>query len=283
MKPESNPFVRISLLCATLAAANTASAVDYNYGSATANFSISASDTSRALGSNLSTFNNSTGDMGIYWRGASDTTFAAIAGATAPADGIYTSGQTATWGIGGSTLQSYVGSPTYFGLVVSATGSATQAHFSGTPTLTGSMTGGLVRVLGATNWSAASWDNPNTTLMISSTGNVSGGNVVLASGTTLSVLDSATLGSGTFAGNFSNNGTLSLGSSANQTLSGNISGNGSLGKSGGGTLILTGANSHSGTTTINGGTLQIGNGGTLDTRSALGSQRRQWQWNLEYQ
>jgi autotransporter-associated beta strand protein len=127
------------------------------------------------------------------------------------------------------------------------------------------MTGGLVRVLGATDWSAASWDTPSTTLTISSTGNVSGGNVFLASGTTLSVLDSATLGSGNFAGSFSNGGTLSFGGSASQTLSGNISGSGSLTKSGDGTLILTGANSYSGTTTISGGTLQIGNGGTTGT------------------
>jgi autotransporter-associated beta strand protein len=320
MKSKSNPFVRISLLCTNLAAANTAFAVDYNYGSGTANFSISASDTSRAMGSNLTTFNNNTGDMGIYWRGSAcdatfmhfdlsslqgvtingtvnlnytvngqwgggiygaqvftadaawtgvpasaAPTFAAIAGATAPADGNYSSGQTATWGIDGSTLLSYVGSPTYFGLVVSATGSSTQAHFSGTPTLTGNMTGSLVRVLGATDWSAASWDNPNTTLTISSNGNVSGGNVSLSSGTTLSVLDSATLGSGNFAGNFSNGGTLSFGSSASQTLSGNISGSGSLTKSGDGTLILTGANSYSGTTSISGGTLQIGNGSITGT------------------
>ena len=70
---------------------------------------------------------------------------------------------------------------------------------------------------------------------------------------TLSV--TGTLGSGTYAGNIANAGTLAMGSSSNQTLSGVVSGTGALTKSGSGVLTLSGTNTYTGATTISAGTL----------------------------
>jgi autotransporter-associated beta strand protein len=136
------------------------------------------------------------------------------------------------------------------------------AHFGALATLSGNYTGGEIRVLGATDWSAAVWDNGTKTLSINGSADVSGGNVNMVSGTTLFVGDSATLGSGNFSGTFASNGTMAFGSSANQTLGGAISGAGSLTKSGVGTLTLTSPAGHTGGTTVNAGTLRLqANGG----------------------
>ena len=175
-------------------------------------------------------------------------------------------------------MQGFVDSPsTFYGLVLNGA-NGTTAHFSGTPTLTGTYTVGEVRVLNGTDWSAASYDNGTNTLSISGSSTVTGGNLSLATGTTLSVSNSATLGNGSFSGTILNNGTISYASSSAQTLSGGISGAGSLTKSGAGTLTLSGANTHNGTnlttgtliaelsTTKNGlgsGAVSVGSGTTL--------------------
>lgn len=199
----------------------------------------------------------------------------AISGATGPSASFATD-DIATWAIPGSALQGYVGSPSFHGLVVSAD-SGSSAHFKSAATLTGTTISGQVVVLGATDWSAATFDSGSSTLNIAGSSNVVGGNVTIQSGAAIALGGSATMGSGTFSGAINNNGTLSIGSSANHTLGGVLSGSGSLTKSGSGTLILAANNPFSGGITISGGTLTggydtlgsgdivINNGGTLST------------------
>jgi len=67
------------------------------------------------------------------------------------------------------------------------------------------------------------------------------GNTVISAGS-LSTTGTGTLGGGSYAGAITNNGTLTIGTSANQLLSGNIGGSGPLIKDGAGTLTLSGAN-----------------------------------------
>jgi len=67
-----------------------------------------------------------------------------------------------------------------------------------------------------------------------------------------------------YAGDITNNASLTFRQTANQTLSGIITGTGSLIKEGTGTLTLTGENTYTGITTVNGGELFIG----TDTTSA---------------
>jgi autotransporter-associated beta strand protein len=71
------------------------------------------------------------------------------------------------------------------------------------------------------------------------------------------------LGSGAYAGNIHNKGTLTYNSSASQTLSGIISGEGALTQSGSGMLTLAGVNTYTGETTIGQGTLAIASPGLL--------------------
>ena len=80
---------------------------------------------------------------------------------------------------------------------------------------------------------------------------ISVGNMVLGA--------SGLLGSGgTYTGNITNNGSLTVNNNVAQTLGGNISGTGSLTNNGGGTLTLSGVNTYSGSLTIIGGTVKLG-------------------------
>ncbi len=327
MKPKSNPFLRSALLTAAVAAflcAPSAQATDYSYGSITENFTITASDQARVLGSGTTASGTLSADNGaVYDRGSDqDATYMhfnsllALVGTTINGDvnlnltvnaqyggelfngiigtaastwtttsatpGIttftpvtapnatYTTGQTATWTIGNTTFSGFVGDLANFnGLGITA-GDGSHAHFSAPATLTGTYTGGEIRVIGGTDWSAASWDNGTKTLSISGTSDATGGNVAIATGATLSLSGSATLGSGTFAGAIANSGTLAFGSSVNQILSGAISGSGSLEKSGAGTLSLNGSISYKGGTTVTSGTLELP-GGDWSTGDPWGS------------
>ena len=179
--------------------------------------------------------------------------FTAIGSATNPS-GTYNTGATASWSIPAATFQSYLGSPSFHGLVISGD-SNSNAHFDANATLTGTVLVGEIRVAGGTDWSDASWDEPAKTLRISGGNSVTGGNVSLNAGTTLSLQDDATLGGGSFAGSIANQGTLALATSANQSIGGVISGSGSISKSGTGTLTLGAPNSYSGQTLIHGGTV----------------------------
>ncbi len=87
---------------------------------------------------------------------------------------------------------------------------------------------------------------------------ISAGNVTVGSG--------GRLGSGTYAGNMTDNGALVIGSTNSQTLSGNLSGTGTLTKNGTNLLTLSGANSHSGGTTLN-----TGGGININSTTALGT------------
>jgi len=294
---------------------SSAHAADYNYGSFTQNFTITANNSARAMGNALSTFNNQGPPLAVYWRGtASDVSYAnfdlssiaggtinggvnlnftvdatyggainngqvwtansawtgvassatpgltAITSSTGP-NQTYTTGQTATWTIGNTPFQNIVSNTaSFYGLAVSA-GAGSQAHFNVAPTLTGNATTGLVRVLGGTDWSAASWDNGSSTLSVAGSSNVSGGNITIRSGATLSVADSATLSSGNFTGSIVNSGSLVFGSSANQTIDATkLSGSSGsvVTKTGAGTLTLTNDSAiAAGTWNINSGSVSM--------------------------
>ena len=135
---------------------------------------------------------------------------------------------------------------------------APQAHFSALATLTGNYTGGEIRVNGATNWSAATWDNGSKTLGISGSSDVSGGDVIMAAGTTLSVrLRHA--GGRQFRW-FANYGTLPSAVPPTRPFPGRSPVAVALAKSGNGTLTLNGSISYKGGTTVTGGTLELPGG-----------------------
>ncbi len=74
---------------------------------------------------------------------------------------------------------------------------------------------------------------------------------------TLEIGGAGQLGSGAYAGNISNAGTLLVNSTANQTLSGVISGAGAVVKNNSGTLTIATAPTSTGAMTVNGGTLKM--------------------------
>lgn len=194
-----------------------------------------------------------------YSQGGTAPSFTAIAD-TPTVSGNFSTGQTATWTLSNSTFTGFVNNLSSFhGLVLTAS-PGSQAHFAAAATLTGTAEDYPIKVLNAVDWSAATFDQPTLTLTVSGSNTVTGGNIELTSGTTLAVLDSASLGSGNFAGTILNDGTLAIGTSANQILAGAISGTGSLQKSGSGTLTLNGSINYKGATVVSGGILELPGG-----------------------
>jgi autotransporter-associated beta strand protein len=88
--------------------------------------------------------------------------------------------------------------------------------------------------------------------------NTYGGTTTIGANSTLIIGGAGQLGSGAYAANITDNGTLTYASSQPQTFSGTISGTGGLNQNGAGLLTLNNANSFSGTTIIAAGsTLQF--------------------------
>lgn len=313
MKPSCNPFI----LASALLSGGIVHATDYNWGTITQSFTINRSDWGRDMPA-YGTIDNSTGDMGIYWRSANsaadrtyihfdvsslvgttidsdvslncvvnaqwggitngstvntiNSAWTAANGATAPgitaiagatnATGTFTTGETASWVIPQATFSGYVGSSTFYGLALQGA-SGTTAHFSTTSTLTGTYTGGRVRVVGGGtgDWGVVTWDDGTSTATVTTDTGTSGGSLIIASGASFALSGAGTLGGGTFSGAITAAGTLKIDSSANQTLGGGVSGAGALVKTSTGTLGLTATNAYTGGTTVNGGILSLDGGG----------------------
>ena len=114
---------------------------------------------------------------------------------------------------------------------------------------------------------ALTQNNSSSTLTLTGANTYTGTTTINAG--TLQIGPTGRLGSGSYAGNISNNETLIYSGTNAQTLSGIISGTGALTQNNSSsTLTLTGANTYTGTTTINAGTLQLGNNGATGSLSA---------------
>ena len=105
------------------------------------------------------------------------------------------------------------------------------------------------------------------TVTLAATNTATGGTAVSAG--TLMVGGAGSLGSGTYAGALTNNGTFSYASSAAQTLTGTVSGSGTLNENGPGTLTLAHSNTFSGTLAVNAGTLRATVAGALPAASTI--------------
>ena len=81
-------------------------------------------------------------------------------------------------------------------------------------------------------------------------------NIIINSGV-LQINGSSVLGGGSYAGNITNNGSLTFNTSASQILAGNISGSGTLTQIGPSLLQVKGTSSYTGSTIVNGGKLQV--------------------------
>ena len=97
--------------------------------------------------------------------------------------------------------------------------------------------------------------NSSSKLTLTATNTYTGPTVISAG--TFEIGSAGLLGSGFYAANITNNGTLLYSSSSTQVVSGAISGGGGLVQSGTGLLILTGANTFTGNVTVNGGKFSL--------------------------
>ena len=97
------------------------------------------------------------------------------------------------------------------------------------------------------------------------------GNTVVGSGALLAIGSAGKLGGGNYAGNLTNNGAFTYGSSAAQTLGGVISGSGAVTNSGSGTLTLSGNNTFTNPIVITAGTVSVAAIGNAGVAGPLGA------------
>ena len=150
-----------------------------------------------------------------------------------------------------------------------------------TMTVSGMVSGAYAFTKAGTGQITLSGNNTYTGATTISTGTLafSGSNsftgaTTIASGATLTISGAGQLGTGSYAGNIANAGTLNYNGANNQTLGGIISGAGSLVKGGDGRdskLSLTGVNTYTGVTTINVGKVEIGGVGQLNSGNYAGN------------
>jgi autotransporter-associated beta strand protein len=176
----------------------------------------------------------------------------------------YTGDTTVSYGtlqVGGAGT---LGSGSYAGKIINNSGSTFKYSSSANQTLSGVLSGA---------GSYTKDTSSSSTLTLTGTNTYTGATTISAG--TLQVGGSGSLGSGTYAGAITDNGTLKYSSSAAQTLSGTISGTGSLIKdTSTSTLTLKASNSYSGGTTVSAGTLKAASsteGCTSNTASSLGT------------
>jgi fibronectin-binding autotransporter adhesin len=156
-----------------------------------------------------------------------------------------------------------------------ATASTLATTFDNAGTITNDGSGvGLVTLSGLIDTNVTGITQNSSTSALTLTGaNTFNGPITITTGT-LSIGTgggTASLGSLTYTGNISDNGTFVFNSSASQTINGVISGSGGITKSQG-TLILGGQNTYTGTTFLNGGTsLQLNSAENPGVSGPLGN------------
>ena len=199
---------------------------------------------------------NGTGTLTINNTNSFNNDFTANGGTVSVAD-LENGGNNSPLGAGyninlGGAKLSYTGS---------GSGSDRTVNLNANTTLEVTTAPATLTLSGSVNGTAGLTKTGSGTLALSGNSSYTG-NTTISAGT-LAVADPGVLGSGTYAGNITNNGALVYSSSQSQTWAGVLSGSGPLTQTGSGSLTLSGVNSYSANTTINGGTLTIGGAGQL--------------------
>jgi len=139
-----------------------------------------------------------------------------------------------TLGTGGGVIDNNGFSTTLSGIATNGSGAALAGGISGAGSLT-KINAGTLTLTGTNSYT---------------------GNTTVGAGT-LTLAGSGSLGSGTYAGNITNNGAFIHNSAVAETLNGVISGTGSVTQQSGGDLTLAATNTYSGGTTLAGAITRI--------------------------
>ncbi len=227
--------------------------IGFNAGS-TSEVNVSGSNSTLDVGTSLYVGQNGNGTLNIT-DGGSVTTGATPD--TEMGDGAYIAfkagsigkvtvdGENSTLSAGGSLYVTYDNSTGTLEITNGGSATANEDVFigawgTGTVTVDGTDTQGNASTLSATAYLRVGYRGGTGTLNITNGGTATADSIRIGDeGTgTLTVSNTGTLGNGNYAGNISNNGTLTFDQSVDQTLSGAITGTGGLTKTGTGTLIL---------------------------------------------